>query len=134
MSDSKLRSDLIRLAASSTPAVKAALLPLLGKKTASGFVEADNFETACDGFCKAAGLPISYSDELRDGRAVNVRVPAGFESAFKTMRVEPRRDVKRGIVDVWWKWTLAGGGEGGSKIGVIYDVSSSGRAGYRLEQ
>lgn len=34
MSDSKLRSDLIRLAASSTPEVKAALLPLLTKKAA----------------------------------------------------------------------------------------------------
>jgi hypothetical protein len=39
MSDSKLRSDLIRLASRSTPAVRKALLPLLSKKAGAGVAD-----------------------------------------------------------------------------------------------
>ena len=137
--DKTLRSELIRTAASGTPEVKKAILSILKtastpKRTAQGFEETEDAESAILGFAKAVGIDggLVNTDKLDTPGKYPVKVPKGFESLFKNIWIEVQNN-KFGVT-VYWKYDHPQGGSNGVQIGTIQLGQSPGSTcGYRID-
>lgn len=128
-----LRTKLIRLA-HQNPELRADLLPLL-EKTAGRAPTLEDPEialAAINALLRNARVPLKGWPSI-DKTEVEVQIPSGFESMWKSLKIEIDWARDSRYANVSWTYTHPRGGSNGVTIGVVMFDGDAQKWGWRDE-